>query len=277
MKQLALAILVCITVPLIPKQTFAQLNDRLPDELQDLGIDEKLGDYIPLEAKFADINGDSVTLGSLIGQGKPVILNPMYFECPMLCGLVVDGLIDVVEDLDWQPGNEYIIVSFSIDPEEDYTLAAEYRQRYLSKLKTSNAENGWYFLTGSKDQIDAVVESIGYKYSEIKGTGEYAHSAALTMLSPEGKITRYLYGIKFKEFDVRNALYESADGKVGRTLERLIMYCYQYDPDSNTYSPIAINIMKLGGVVTLAGLGFFLALLWVRDLNKKKKTSNTDN
>ncbi|MFA5668074.1 MAG: SCO family protein [Balneolaceae bacterium] len=276
MRRIALAVILILAVLIIPNQSFAQLNTATPDMMESMGIDEKLGDYIPLEAKFATVNGDSTTLGELLQKGKPVILNPLYYECPLLCGLVIDGMINVVEDLAWQPGNEYIIISFSIDPTEDYTVASKHSKEYLSKLKTTNADKGWHFLTGNKSQIDSVVESIGFKYTKIRGTEEFAHSAAIVMLSPEGKITRYLYGIKYNEFDVRNALYESADGKVGKTLERLLMYCYTFDPNSNTYTPLAFNFMKLGGLATLIFLGIFLALLWVRD-KTKKQTFNNEN
>ena len=231
-----------------------------------------MGQYIPFDAKFSTVSGDSIRLGDLLEEGKPVILNPLYFDCPMLCGLVVDGVIDVIDDLAWQPGDDYIVISFSIDPKENHELANDYRKKYISKLTNTNAEKGWYFLTGNQSQIDTVISSIGFKYNEVQGTGEYAHSAAIIMLSPDGKITRYLYGIRYDEFDTKNALYESADGKIGSTVEQLLMYCYQYDPDSNSYVPVAFNIMKIGGLATLIILGIFLTLLWGRDRRKKTIT-----
>ncbi len=276
MTRFALAAILTLAVLIFPEQrSIAQLNGDTPEVLQGVGIDEKLGDMIPLSAKFSTVNGDSTTLGALLEKGKPVILNPLYYDCPVLCGLVVDGMINVVDELAWQPGKDYIIISFSIDPTEDHNLAKEYRSKYLSKLKNTDVDKGWYFLTGKQKQIDTVINDIGFKYTKIAGTEEFAHSAAILMLSPEGKITRYLYGISYKEFDVRNALYESADGKIGNTLEQVLMYCYQYDPDSNTYAPVAINIMKLGGLATLIFLGIFLTLLWVRE-KSKKQTSNID-
>lgn len=270
MKKYALLTILLFSVLQLQLRSFAQ-GPGNSQALQDVGIDEKLGDFIPLEAKFSTVNGDSVTLGDLLEEGKPVILNPLYYECPMLCGLVVDGVIDVVDELAWKPGKDYLVISFSIDPKEDHTLAAKYRTEYLSKIKGNKADEGWYFLTGKQTQIDTVINSVGFKYNEVLDTGEYAHSAAIIMLSPAGKITRYLYGIKYNEFDTRNALYESADGKIGSTAEKLLMYCYQYDPDSNSYAPIAINIMKLGGLATLIILGIFLIPLWIRERRKKQK------
>lgn len=275
MRRIALSVLLLPAVLSFPFTAEAQLNQGQPEALQGVGIEEHLGDFIPTDAIFATSTGDSVTIASLLEDGKPVILNPLYYECPMLCGLVVDGVLNVAGELAWSPGEEYNIISFSIDPVEDHTLAAKYKQKYLSKLNKKDAEKGWYFLTGKKSQIDKVVRSVGFKYNEVEGTSEYAHSAAIIMLSPEGKITRYLYGIKYNEFDVRNALYESADGQIGSTLEKIVMYCYQYDPDSNSYAPLAINIMKVGGLATLIILGIFIGLLWLREKGKKL-TSNID-
>lgn len=155
------------------------------------------------------------------------------------------------------------------------TWQKEYRSKYINKLTNTNAEEGWYFLTGKQPQIDKVIDAVGFKYNEVQGTGEYAHSAAIIMLSPEGKITRYLYGIKYNEFDTRNALFESADGKIGSTVDKILMYCYQYDPDSNSYVPVAMNIMKIGGLATLIILGIFLTLFWVRE-RRKKQSQNFD-
>lgn len=276
MKRIALFASYLLVVLSLPCNAEAQPNNSRLEELQGVGIDEYLGDFIPLDAKFATSSGDSVTIGSLLKSGKPIILNPLYFECPMLCGLVIDGVLNVADELAWTPGKEYHIISFSIDPEEDHMLAAQYKEKYTSKLNKNIAQDGWYFLTGSKKEIDKVIDAIGFKYTEVAGTGEFAHSAAIIMLSPDGKITRYLYGIQYNEFDVRNALYESAEGKIGSTAEKLLMYCYQYDPDSNSYVPIAINFMKIGGLATLIILGIFMGLLWLREQGKNV-TSKIDH
>ena len=267
MRRFTLYAIILLAVFLTSQLAYAQLNREQPDALQNLGIDENLGDYIPLDAKFADSNGDSVLLGDLLEEGKPVLLNPLYYECPMLCGLVLDGTINVIEDMVWKPGKEFIVISISIDPEEDAELAARSKKNYLSQMD-STTKAGWYFLTGNKSQIDKVVETVGFQYKEIEDTGEFAHSAAIMLLSPDGKITRYLYGISYDEFNVRSALYESADGKIGNTIDKVVMYCYQYDPDSGSYAPVAINIMKLGGLATLIILGIFLGLLWLREKRK---------
>jgi protein SCO1/2 len=275
MRRFALLAITLFAVLLTSHTAQAQLNREQPDALQDLGIDEHLGDIIPLDAKFATSNGDSVLLSDLLEEGKPVLLNPLYYECPMLCGLVLDGTINVIEDLVWKPGKDFIVISVSIDPDEDAELAARSKQNYLSQMD-STTRSGWHFLTGNKTEIDKVIEAVGFRYKEIEGTGEYAHSAAIMLLSPEGKITRYLYGISYDEFNVRSALYEAADGKIGNTIDKIVMYCYQYDPDSGSYAPVAINIMKLGGLATLIFLGIFLGSLWLRE-KRKKQTSKTES
>lgn len=278
MRRFALyASVLTLAVLLSFQHAVAQLNQEQPRALQGAGIDEHLGDIIPLDAKFATSQGDSVEIGDLLEEGKPVILNPLYYECPMLCGLVIDGVLNVVDQLAWKPGKDYLVISFSIDPEEDYKLAAKYKEQHLSTLDYASAGKGWYFLTGKKKEIDRMVEAVGFQYNEIEDTGEYAHTAAIMMLSPEGKITRYLYGLQYDEFDTRSALYESADGKIGNTLTKVVMYCYQYDPDSNSYAPVAINIMKLGGLATLIILGIFLSLLWLREKRKKTNTKTDFN
>ncbi len=253
----------------------AQLNREQPEALQSVGINENLGATLPLDTRFATSAGDSVSLSELFEEGKPVLLNPLYYDCPMLCGLVIDGVLDVANNLAWAPGNEYTIISFSIDPSEDHTLAAEYKSRYLDQLNKSDAQDGWYFLTGNKKNIQQLVNAVGFEINEIEETGEFAHAAAIMLISPNGVITRYLYGIQYDEFNVRSALYEAADGKIGNTLTKVLMYCYQYDPDSNSYVPFALNIMKLGGLATLLFLGIFIGLLWLRE-RRKKQTSNID-
>lgn len=276
MRNLALsAFATCmLAVLLISPPAKAQVNREEPDALQDLGVDEKLGDHIPLDARFVTSKGDTVLLGDLLEEGKPVLLNPLYYECPMLCGLVLDGVFNVLEDVNWKPGKDFIVISFSIDPDENTAVAARAKENYLGD-KDSTMNAGWHFLTGSKNEIDKVTEATGFRYKEVEETGEYAHSAAIMLLSPNGKITRYLYGISYDEFNVRNALYEAADGKIGSTVEKIVMYCYQYDPDSGSYVPIAINIMKLGGLATLIILGIFLGSLWLRE-KRKKQNSKTE-
>lgn len=246
----------------VPSIGTAQLNQGTPEILEQIGVDEKLGETLPLDVPFTTADGEQVTLGELFEEGTPVLLNPLYYECPMLCNLVVEAVYEGVRDLVWSPGKEYVIVSFSIDPEETPEMAARSRERYLGALNRPGSEEGWHFLTGSEESIRRVTEAIGFRYVKDEPTGEYLHPSSIQFISPEGVITRYLYGIKFTEFNLRNALYEAADGEIGSAVDQAILYCFQYDPASESYIPFARNIMRLGGLVTLVVLGIFLGLFW---------------
>lgn len=267
----ALGIAGFLSVLLITDISTAQLNKSKPAILENIGVEEKLGKQIPLDVTFANSEGDSVTIGDLLEEGKPVLLNPLYYECPMLCGLVLEGVFKVVKELHWNPGEDYIIISFSIDPDETSEHASRSKEKYVNSLKRQGAETGWHLLTGNEKNIKKLTEAIGFNYTYDERTGEYVHAAAISFLSPQGKITRYLYGIEFPEFNLRNALYESADGKIGSTIDRVVLYCFTYDPSSDSYVPVALNIMKLGGLATLIFLGIFLGLFWMRE----KKSSQT--
>ena len=247
----------------------AQLNEGKPDNLKDVGITEKLGDTIPLDVQFARANGDSVTLRSLLaGSDKPVLLNPVYYDCPMLCTMVLDGVTKSIKKLEWQPGEDYRIITFSFDHTEDAEVASESRAKYLDMFGKDVPGSGWTFLSGPKSSVKKLTNAIGYDYEYIEEKDQYAHNASIAFLSPEGKITRYLYGIQFAVNDLKNALYEAADGNIGNTIDKVTMYCYQYDPSSNSYVPVAFNIMKLGGLLTMIILGTFLGLFWYKERKK---------
>lgn len=244
---------------------FGQLNKEKPRELQDVGIEERLGENLPSGLRFATSEGDSVSIGELLEGDRPVLLNPVYYECPQLCTLVIEAVLKGVRDVNWNPGEEYRILTFSIDPGEDHQLAAEHKRRILDKLDKEGADDGWYFLTGKQPSIRALTEAIGFKYERLERGSEFAHGAAIMFASPEGKLTRYLYGIGFTGFNIRNALYEAADGNIGSSVEQALLYCYQYDPESQSYVPVAWRVMRLGGLVTLLFLGIFLGFLWLRE------------
>lgn len=260
-----LNVLLMISVFIFVVPVHGQLNKEKPALLDDVGVEEKLGDAIPLNTRFATSEGDSVTIGELIDDGKPVLLNPLYYECPTLCGLVLDAVFNVVQELKWNPGDDYTIISFSIDHDEDHTLAADAKRDVLNDLDRSGAGDGWHFLTGNESSIKKLTDAVGFRFSYDERTDEYMHMASIMLISPEGIITRYLYGLNMREFDLRNALYEAADGQIGSTIDKAVLYCFSYDPSSQSYVPVAINIMKLGGLVTMLILGIFLTILWLRN------------
>lgn len=257
--------LLAISVFLIADLAYGQLNREKPAILDEVGVEEKLGDKIPLDVTFATSNGDSVTIADLMKDGKPVLLNPLYYECPTLCGLVLDAVFNVVHELAWSPGTEYTIISYSIDPDETAGLAAKNKAEVMSGLERTGADKGWYFLTGKEQAIQSLSRAVGFNYTYDENSGEYIHLASIMLISPDGTITRYLYGLNMREFDLRNALYEAAGGQIGSTIERAVLYCFAYDPASQSYVPVAVNIMKLGGLATMLILGIFLTILWRRN------------
>ncbi len=260
-----LIIFFAITVFSILSTAHAQLNQATPAILQDIGVDEKLGNTIPLDIEFTNSDGNRVILGDLIEQGKPVLLNPLYYDCPVLCSLVLDAVFKVVNEMAWSPGRDYTIISFSIDPRETYELAARSKEMYIRDLNRDGAEYGWHFLTGPEESVKKLTDAVGFRYTYHEQTGEYLHLASIMLLSPEGTITRYLYGAAFREFDLRNALFEAAEGTIGNTIDRVLFYCFTYDPSSQSYVPVAMNIMKLGGLATVIILGIFLSVFWRRE------------
>ncbi|MDR9365411.1 MAG: SCO family protein [Balneolaceae bacterium] len=270
MKHLALSILTFISVFFLFDSSHAQLNQGKPAILNEIGVDENLGDIIPQDLRFVNSEGETVRIGDLIEKEKPVLLNPLYYECPILCGVVLDAVFKVVDELKWTPGKDYTIISFSIDPGETPAIAAESKREYLSDLDRPGAEEGWHFLTGTQESIDKLTEAIGFRYKYDESNDQYYHLASIMLLSPQAKVVRYLYGATFSEFNLRNALYEAADGKIGSAVDKAVLYCFSYDPDSQSYVPVALNIMKLGGLATVIILGIFLGVFWKRERNSSQ-------
>src|SRR5690625_1959680 len=242
-----LQILLMVSVFLCFNNAFGQRNQHPPEVLNQIGVDEKLGDTVPLDLEFVTSDGKTVLLRELFEEDKLVLLNPLYYECPILCNLVVACVFNVVNELIWTP-------------DENHTIAKTNKEQYVSRLDKPGAEDGWYFLTSDQKSIEALTDAVGFRYTYDENTGEYLHLASIMMLSPEGVVTRYLYGASFREFDLRNALYEAADGTIGSTRDRFLLYCFTYDSSYQRYVPVALNIIKLGGFAILICLGIFLTI-----------------
>lgn len=201
----------------------------------------------------------------MLKSGKPIILNPVYYECPMLCGLVLNGLLKSASNVDWSPGDEYQIITFSINPKETHELAFENKSAYLDSLNRESAKNGWYFLTGSEANIQKLTQSIGFRYFYDESIKQYSHAASIVIVNPLGVISRYMYGIEYEPVQFKKGLSEAVDGKIGTTVDKILLYCYSYDPNLNSYVPQALNIMKVGGVIIMVSLGLFLGILWFKE------------
>jgi protein SCO1/2 len=245
-------------------------GQSLPASLVDVGIDEHLGEQVPLDAKFKDDEGKDVELGAYFKPGKPVLLNFAYYQCPMLCNLVLKGMLEGMKKLTWTPGKEFEVVTISIDPRETQSLAAAKKQSHIEALGKPDAAAGWHFLTGDEKQIKRVTKAIGFKYQYLRNTNEFAHAAGIFTISPAGKISRYLYGVEFKHKDLRLALLDASEGRALSIGEKIEMFCYRYDPNAKGYVLFARNFMKGGGYVVALGLFLFLGTLWRRELKRNK-------
>ncbi len=256
-------------LPFVALGASAQVvQDEVP-ELQRIDVEEHPGEFIPMDLVFTDDRGREVRMGDYFDGEQPVLMFLGYYECPMLCNLIMNGVVQGVKDLKWKPGNDYKIVSVSINPRETYQLAAAKKKNYLEALQIPSASEGWSFLVGNEDQSRKLAEAVGFKYYWDEKTQQYAHAAVIYLISPEGKITRYLYGIEFDKQDLRLALLEASEGKIGNTIDKLILYCYHYDPDSQGYVIFAGNVMRLGGLVTLVFMAMLLGWLWRRERHRK--------
>lgn len=265
----SIALLSVLSLTVAPSGDAQIVRDQ-PAELMAIDVEEHLGDTVPLELIFTDETGRTATLGEFLLADKPNMIVLGYYQCPMLCNLVFNGLADGVNDLGWPLAERYNILSISIAPDETPELAAAKKRNYAKTVTDSGFNSGWLFLTGSADQSKALADAIGFKYYWDESTEQWAHPALVTLLAPDGTISRYLYGIQFEERDLRLGLVEASQGKVGSTIDRIILYCFHYDPDAGGYVVLAGNVMKLGGLVTLALLGGLILLLWMRE--RKRKT-----
>lgn len=241
-------------------------NGELPPELDGAQVREHLGRQVDLSLEFIAENGYPVTLGSFFHEGKPVILNLVYYQCPMLCNLVLNGQTASLKELAWTPGNEFEVVTITINPAETFDLARQKKQHYLELY--NRPTTGWHFLSDTHDNVRKLAAQVGFGYKWDEQQKQYAHQAAIMVLTPEGKVSRYLYGIKFKARDLRLALNEAAAGKLGNTIDKIVFYCFHYDPMAKSYVPFARNIMRLGGVLMVLGLGSAIAFWFRREKHR---------
>lgn len=242
-----------------------------PEELANVGVTEKLGEYVSGDIQLFNEYGEEVKLEQYMNNGRPLLLAMVYFECPMLCNLILQGMMNGVRELAWQPGKEFDILTVSISPTETPELALANKENYLKRLGNPDAADGIHFLTGSEEQVRRLGDEVGFYYQWNEQTREYMHGSTLIFLSENGRIARYLHGIDYPELMLRNALYDAAEGRIGSTVDRIVLYCFQYDSSSGSYVPVAVNIMKLGGVATLLILGIFLGFFYYRERKSAHK------
>ncbi len=237
----------------------------MPREMKGVGIDEKLGEKIDLGLTFVGEGGKLHKLGDYFQSGRPVILNLVYFKCPMLCNLTLNAQVSVLKELAWSPGKEFDVVTISIDPTETSEMASDKKSAYLSNFDRPIG-GGWHFLVDYQGNVKRLADQVGFHYNYDEHQRQYAHSAAIMVLTPQGMVSRYLYGIKFRERDLRLALTEAAQDKFGMSVEKVMLMCFHYDPSAKSYVMFATNFMRLGGVLVVLAIGFFLFRFWREEI-----------
>jgi protein SCO1/2 len=238
--------------------------DVRPAALRDIGIDQRLGEQLPLDASFTDDHGRAVTLGDFFGK-KPVVLVMTYFECPMLCTLVLNGLGSTLKTMNFEPGKEFDVVAVSFDPRDTPEVAAKKKANYVAQYGRPATADGWHFLTGEPAAIERVAKAVGFHYRWVPEEKQFAHAAAIMVATPEGKLARYYYGVDYAGRDLRLGLVEAADHKIGSVVDALLLFCYRYDPATGKYGAIALNMVRAGGVVTVLAIGAFMTVMFRRE------------
>ena len=256
--------LMLICCLLLPATTTAQVIKDRPAEIVDVGFVDLRGEQLPLSLTFTDSTGTIRRLATLFDGERPVILSFNYATCPMLCRLQLNGLVDGLRDVPAGAGEDYRVVSISIDPAETVAQAAVSKQTHVNAYGRPGSGSGWEFLTGDPDSIRAVTEAAGFRYQFLRSTGEYSHAAGVIVCTPNGKISQYLYGVKYPPATLRLAITEAGGGQIGSALDQLLLFCFRYDESSGQYTPVAKNIMRVGALCTVFALCVSVVPMWLR-------------
>jgi len=238
-------------------------------ELEGVDIIDRLDAQVPLDAAFRDERGNAVTFGQVLPKDRPAILQIGYLRCPMLCSLVMNALVRGIQGVDWTVGDQYDVICLSVNPNEGPDLADAKKAGYVAEYGRPASAKGWHFLTGSEAEIRKVTEAVGFQYRQ-QENGEYSHAAAVFVLTPQGRLSRVLYGVKYEPANVRMALLEASEGKIGTTLDRIILWCHIYDAQAGGYVVLAMRVMQLGGAATLAVLAGGLGWFWWREAQSRR-------
>ena len=267
-----------LVIGLLAASAWAQINSGImsppastrPPLLQNVGIEQHLDAQVPPDLTFRDETGKAVKLGDYFGR-KPLILNLVYYNCTMLCGEALAGLASAMRLVKFDVGKEFDVVTVSFDPRETPEMAAAKKNDYVKRYGRANAAAGWHFLTGQADSIDSLTKAVGFQYQYDPKTSQYAHATAIMLLTPQGHISRYFYGVDFPPKDLRMGLVEASQGKIGNAVDAVLLYCYHYNPETGKYGAMVANILRLAAAATILFLGGFLFILWRMDLSVTRK------
>lgn len=239
-----------------------------PQALREVGIDQRLNYDVPLDLKFRDEAGRSVRLGDLF-RGKPVVLSLVYYQCPMLCNLVLNGEVRGFRKVPLELGADYDAITVSFDPKETPEIAAAKKANYIEQYNRPGADRAWHFLTGEESQVKALAAAVGFRYHWDEATRQWAHASGIMVLTPQGRISRYLFGIEYPNKDLKLALVESSAGKIGSIADQVLLFCYHYDPLKGKYTFAVMNSLRAGATATLLGIGLFMFISFRRDRRAK--------
>jgi len=237
---------------------------QVPQALREIGFDQNLDQPVPLDTVFRDEAGATVRLGDYFGT-RPVVLVFAYYDCPMLCTLVINGLASALDLLSLEPGKDFEIVTVSFNPRDTPAMAAAKKAGYIQRYKRAGAARGWHFLTGDQPSIDRLTKAAGFRYAWDAGTKQFAHPSGVVVLTPEGRLARYLFGIEYGPRDLRFALVEASAGHVGSPVDTLLLYCYHYDPMNGRYGLVIMQVMRLAGAATVLAIGSFIVVMLRRE------------
>ena len=241
-----------------------------PPGLKHVGIEQHLNEQIPADLMFRDETGKSVRLSEYFGK-RPMILNLVYYKCPMLCSEVLSGLTSALKPMKFDVGKDFDVLTVSFDPRETPQDATESKAKWLPRYGHPGAEKGWHFLTGPQPSIDALTKAAGFEYDYNQQSGQFAHATAIIVLTPDGKIAQYYYGVEFPPKDLRLAMVQASRNKIGNLVDQVLLYCYHYDPSAGRYSVLILRVLRLAGVATMVILGGFMFVMFRRDVQGKSQ------
>ncbi len=247
-----------------------------PGLLNKIGIDQRLNQQVPLDIPFTDETGREVRLGDLLGK-RPVVLALVYYECPMLCTQVLNGVVSALGVLNFDAGREYDVIAVSINPKESPGLAAQKKAAYLERYKRPQTAAGWHFLTGQEASIQRLAAAVGFRYAYDEEIQQYAHGAGIEVLTPRGKISKYFYGIEFSPRDIKFGLIEASEERIGSAIDNMLMLCYHYDPATGKYGASAIAAVRVGAVATVLAFLSFLFVSLRQERSERRRGSVTAN